>query len=59
MSRDFIIRIDSSNLSGTINGVTEQLPFIRHVNSVPSLKDTKSPYLVYNGGKEITNDNEK
>lgn len=57
MARDFTIQIDSSNLNGSYNGNTVQLPFIRQVNSLPALKMQSSAYTVFVGDKIIGNEN--
>jgi|688.fasta_scaffold23064_13 hypothetical protein len=52
MPRDFTINIDPSWLSGSSGGTTVYRPFIQHVNSVPSLKNTNTPYKIFVGDKE-------
>lgn len=53
MARDFIIKIEPNELTGSVNGNIVQVPFIRHVNSVPSLKQDSEAYTSYNGGKKV------
>jgi len=49
MSRNFTIMLDASWLSGSL----ATGPIIQHVNSVPALKNTGTPYIIYVGDKKI------
>jgi hypothetical protein len=53
MAREFIISIDPARLSGSLAGSTVYMPIIQHVNSVPSLKNTNVPYIIFVGDKEV------
>jgi len=51
MPRDFTIYNDSSWASGSVGGNTIFRPFIQHVSSIPSLKNTNTPYKLFLGDK--------
>lgn len=47
MAREFIINIDSSCKTGTLNSTIVQRPFIQHTNSIAALKNINKVYNMY------------